>query len=51
MSRKGDCWDNAPMESVFHTLKTERAHHRVYTTRDQTRREPESDRAHHIDRS
>lgn len=23
MSRKGDCWDNAPMESFFHTLKTE----------------------------
>ncbi|MBF0316285.1 MAG: IS3 family transposase [Oligoflexia bacterium] len=23
MSRKGDCWDNAPVESFFHTLKTE----------------------------
>ena len=23
MSRKGDCYDNAPMESFFHTLKTE----------------------------
>ncbi len=23
MSRKGDCWDNAPMESFFATLKTE----------------------------
>lgn len=23
MSRKGDCWDNAAMESFFHTLKTE----------------------------
>ena len=32
MSRKGDCWDNAPMESFFHTLKTERVHHRVYAT-------------------
>lgn len=21
MSHKGDCWDNAPMESFFHTLK------------------------------
>lgn len=21
MSRKGDCWDNAPMERFFHTLK------------------------------
>ena len=39
MSRKGDCWDNAPMESFFHTLKTERIHHRVYATRDQARRD------------
>ena len=39
MSRKGDCWDNAPMESFFHTLKTERVHHRAYTTRDQARRD------------
>ena len=23
MSRKGNCWDNAPAESFFHTLKTE----------------------------
>ena len=23
MSNKGDCWDNAPMESFFKTLKTE----------------------------
>jgi putative transposase len=23
MSRKGNCWDNAPMESFFHSLKTE----------------------------
>jgi len=37
MSRKGDCWDNAPMESFFHTLKTERVHHRVYDTRAQAR--------------
>jgi transposase InsO family protein len=28
MSGKGNCWDNAPMESFFHTLKTERVHHR-----------------------
>jgi len=39
MSRKGDCWDNAPMESFFHTLKTERVHHRVYATRAQARRD------------
>jgi transposase InsO family protein len=23
MSRKGNCWDNAPVESFFSTLKTE----------------------------
>jgi putative transposase len=28
MSRKGDCYDNAPMESFFHTLKTELVYHR-----------------------
>jgi transposase InsO family protein len=28
MSRKGNCYDNAPMESFFHTLKTELVHHR-----------------------
>jgi len=28
MSRKGNCWDNAPMESFFGTLKTELVHHR-----------------------
>ena len=39
MSRRGNCWDNAPMESFFHTLKTERVHHRVYATRDQARRD------------
>jgi transposase InsO family protein len=39
MSRKGDCLDNAPMESFFHTLKTERVHHRIYTTRADARRD------------
>jgi len=32
MSRKADCYDNAPMESFFHTLKTELVHHRHYAT-------------------
>ena len=32
MSRKADCYDNAPMESFF-TLKTELVHHRQYATR------------------
>ena len=33
MSRKADRYDNAPMESFFHTLKTELVHHRKYATR------------------
>ena len=39
MSRKGDCWDNAPMESFFHTLKTELTHHKRYRTREEARRD------------
>jgi putative transposase len=37
MSRKGDCYDNAPMESFFHTLKTELVHHQHYATREEAR--------------
>jgi putative transposase len=33
MSRKGNCYDNAPMESFWGTLKNELAHHRRYATR------------------
>ena len=33
MSRKGNCYDNAPMESFFASLKTERVHHRHYHSR------------------
>jgi transposase InsO family protein len=39
MSRKGNCWDNAPMESFFGTLKTELVHHREYPDRDTARRD------------
>ena len=35
MSRKGNCYDNAPMESFFGTLKTELVHHRRYRTRQE----------------
>lgn len=35
MSRKGNCWDNASMESFFGTLKRELVHHRKYRTRQQ----------------
>ena len=37
MSRKGNCWDNAPMESFFGTLKTESLHHYRFATREQAR--------------
>lgn len=39
MSRCGDCWDNAVMESFFSTLKTERTSQRRYATRDEARAE------------
>ena len=35
MSRKGNCWDNSPMESFFKTLKVERVHQLRYETRAQ----------------
>lgn len=34
MSRKGDCWDNAPMESFFATLKTELIYDDRFATRE-----------------
>lgn len=37
MSRRGNCWDNAPMESFFASLKKELVHHEDYATRDQAR--------------
>jgi transposase InsO family protein len=37
MSGKGDCWDNAMMESFWATLKTELIHQSHYATRDQAR--------------
>ena len=39
MSRKGNCWDNAPSESFFHTLKTELTHHRRYQNREEAKQE------------
>jgi putative transposase len=35
MSRRGDCYDNAAMESFYHTLKTEHVHFCDYVTRRQ----------------
>jgi len=37
MSRKGDPWDNAPMESFWGTLKQELVHHETFVTRDEAK--------------
>lgn len=37
MSRTGNCYDNAVVESFFGTLKTELVAHQVYRTRDEAR--------------
>ena len=37
MSRRANCWDNAPMESFFKTLKVERIYQVRYETRSQAR--------------
>jgi putative transposase len=39
MSRKGDCWDNAVVESFFSTLDIECAQERPFSTRSAARRE------------
>lgn len=39
MSRKGDCYDNAPIESFWGTLKTELIYHRRYQTRQEAIRD------------
>jgi transposase InsO family protein len=37
MSRIGDCYDNAVMESFWGTFKTELVHHREYQTREEAK--------------
>ena len=37
LSRSGNVWDNAAMESFFSSLKTERTAGKAYRTRDQAR--------------
>ncbi|MBF0384202.1 MAG: IS3 family transposase [Magnetococcales bacterium] len=39
MSRKGNCWDNAPAESFFHTLKTELVNLSQYKTREEAKKD------------
>lgn len=37
MSCRGNCWDNAVVESFFSSLKKERVKKRIYKTRDLAR--------------
>ena len=37
MSRRGNCYDNAAMESFWSSLKRELVHRRQFATRDQAR--------------
>jgi putative transposase len=37
VSRRGNCLDNAPMESFFASLKTEHVHQAHFRTREQAR--------------
>ncbi len=37
MSRKANCWDNAPAESLIATIKKELVHQRSFATRDEAR--------------
>jgi putative transposase len=39
MSRRGNCWDNAVVESFFSSLKKERIRNRIYKTRVMARAE------------
>ena len=39
MSRKGNCWDNAMMESFFGSVKTECVYLKNYTTREQAKQD------------
>src|SRR5689334_7737660 len=38
VSRKGDCWDDAPTESFFGSLKTELVHRTAFPTKEAARR-------------
>ena len=39
MSRRGNCWDNAVVESFFNLLKRERIRRRKYKTREEARQD------------
>src|SRR5262245_58122823 len=46
MSRSGNVWDNAAMESFFSSLKTERTARKLYRTRMRQRRKGRRVRLH-----
>lgn len=35
ISHQEDCWEHAPVENFFQTLKTERMNHKAYKTRQE----------------
>ena len=37
LSRQGNCWDNAAMESFFSSMKTERTARKTYRSRDEAK--------------
>ena len=37
MSRRGDCWDNEAMESIFSSLKPERVYRSLYRSWEEAR--------------
>jgi len=39
MSRKGNCWDNAPTESFFHSLKVESVENKIYKNHEEAKQE------------
>lgn len=39
MSRRGNCWDNAPTESFFHSLKVESIENKVFSNHEEAKRE------------
>lgn len=39
MSRRGNCWDNAPVERFFRSLKTERIRNTIYANHQEARRD------------
>lgn len=39
MSRKGNCWDNAPAETFFSTIKSERIYHKKYKDFEEMRQD------------